>query len=82
MSYLTVEVEIDHGRIVPREPKKLPEKASGLLTILHAAPAQPSDNSLGRQTPRPFGLAKGQFVVPADFNAPLPEEVLRQFEGA
>ena len=31
---------------------------------------------------RPFGLARGQFVVPGDFNAPLPEEILRSFEGA
>lgn len=29
---------------------------------------------------RPFGLAKGQFVVPDDFDAPLPEEVLASFE--
>ena len=34
MSYVTVEVDIDHGRIVPREPDKLPEKGNGLLTIL------------------------------------------------
>jgi len=34
MSYITVEVEIDHGRIVPREPDKLPEKGNGLLTIV------------------------------------------------
>lgn len=34
MSYVTVEVEIDHGRIVPREPSQLPETGSGLLTIL------------------------------------------------
>ncbi len=34
MSYVTVEVEIDHGRIVPREPETLPEKGNGLLTIL------------------------------------------------
>jgi hypothetical protein len=34
MSYVTVEVQIEHGRIVAREPEKLPEKASGLLTIL------------------------------------------------
>ena len=33
MSYVTVEVEIDRGRIVPREPDKLPEKGNGLLTI-------------------------------------------------
>lgn len=30
---------------------------------------------------RPFGLASGDFVVPEDFNAPLPEEILREFEG-
>ena len=37
MSYLTVEVEIDHGHIVPREPSKLPEKGKGLLTVLEAS---------------------------------------------
>jgi hypothetical protein len=34
MSYLTLEVEIDHGKVTTKEPSKLPEKASGLLTIL------------------------------------------------
>lgn len=29
---------------------------------------------------RKVGSAKGEFVVPADFDAPLPEEVLREFE--
>jgi prevent-host-death family protein len=31
--------------------------------------------------PRPFGLAAGSFTGPADFDAPLPEELLRAFEG-
>jgi len=31
--------------------------------------------------PRPFGLASGEFVVPDDFDAPLPDEILREFEG-
>ena len=30
---------------------------------------------------RPIGLAEGQFVVPADFNDPLPDELLDAFEG-
>jgi antitoxin (DNA-binding transcriptional repressor) of toxin-antitoxin stability system len=30
--------------------------------------------------PRPFGLAAGTFVVPDDFDDPLPEEILRDFE--
>ncbi len=37
MSYLTWEVEIDHGRIPPADPEKLPENAKGLLTILRRA---------------------------------------------
>ncbi len=39
MSYVTVEVDIDHGQVVPREPGKLPEKGRGLLTILQPAQA-------------------------------------------
>ena len=30
---------------------------------------------------RPFGLARGEFTVPRDFNDPLPANVLRDFEG-
>jgi antitoxin (DNA-binding transcriptional repressor) of toxin-antitoxin stability system len=30
---------------------------------------------------RPYGLCAGEFTVPDDFDAPLPEEVLREFEG-
>ena len=72
MSYLTVEVEIDHGHILPKGTETLPEKASGLLTILAPTPST---------QPRPIGLAKGQFTVPDNFNAPLPEDVLQTFEG-
>jgi hypothetical protein len=72
MSYRTLEVEIDHGRVSPKGAEDLPEKASGLLTILHLPPLS---------QPRPIGLAKGQFTVPDDFNAPLPEDVLQAFEG-
>ncbi len=31
--------------------------------------------------PRPFGLAAGAFTVPADFDTPLPDNLLRDFEG-
>lgn len=30
---------------------------------------------------RPFGLCVGEFTVPDDFDAPLPEEILADFEG-
>jgi hypothetical protein len=29
---------------------------------------------------RPYGLGKGDFVVPNDFDVPLPEEILASFE--
>jgi antitoxin (DNA-binding transcriptional repressor) of toxin-antitoxin stability system len=31
--------------------------------------------------PRPFGLCKGEIEISDDFNDPLPEEILREFEG-
>ena len=30
---------------------------------------------------RPFALCAGEFTVPDDFNAPLPESILAEFEG-
>lgn len=30
---------------------------------------------------RPFGLCKGMFKLPNEFDAPLPEEILRDWEG-
>ncbi|MDX1997671.1 MAG: type II toxin-antitoxin system Phd/YefM family antitoxin [Thermoanaerobaculia bacterium] len=32
--------------------------------------------------PRQFGQDRGRFTVPEDFDAPLPEDVLRSFEGS
>lgn len=31
--------------------------------------------------PRPFGLCAGQFTVSADFDQPLPHDILDEFEG-
>jgi len=36
MSYRTVEVEVDHGRVLAKGAESLPEKASGLLTIFQS----------------------------------------------
>ncbi|MBM3133999.1 MAG: type II toxin-antitoxin system prevent-host-death family antitoxin [Chloroflexi bacterium] len=30
---------------------------------------------------RPFGLCAGEFIVPDDFDAPLPETILQEFEA-
>jgi len=38
--------------------------------------------ALGTKQLRPFGLCTGEFSVPQDFDAPLPEDILEAFEGA
>ena len=35
-----------------------------------------------RQEPRPFGLAQGEFVVPNNFDAPLADDIIDEFERA
>jgi antitoxin (DNA-binding transcriptional repressor) of toxin-antitoxin stability system len=32
------------------------------------------------ETLRPFGLCAGEFTVPDDFDAPLPEDIVKVFE--
>ena len=41
MSYITVQVDIDHGKVTAREPEKLPIKATGVLTVLSPEPSRP-----------------------------------------
>jgi prevent-host-death family protein len=31
--------------------------------------------------PRPYGLCAGEFRTPDDFNSPLPDDILKDFEG-
>ena len=35
---VTIEVQIDHGKVTPAEPHLLPEHGRGLLTVLAARP--------------------------------------------
>ena len=44
MSHITVEVDTERGRVVPREPDKLPEHGNGLLTILPSTNGQDGDS--------------------------------------
>jgi hypothetical protein len=46
MSYVTLEVEIDHGRVVTQGSDKLPDRAAALLTIL-----QPTTGMAGQLSP-------------------------------
>ncbi len=63
----------EEGRVELLEPLPLGDKRQALVTILDAVPTQEL---------RPFGLCKGEFRVPDDFDAPLPENMLDDFERA
>lgn len=49
----------------------------GGIAIAEVQPVPPATNQ-----PRPFGLASGEFTVPHDFDAPLPDEITSLFEDA
>lgn len=69
----TVRATIDEqGKVELLEPVQLSDKRQALLTILDAAPTQEL---------RPFGLCRCEFRVPDDFDAPLSEDVLKDFKG-
>ncbi len=57
---------------IPEEAKSS-EAVSVIVTIL--------DEETNAKDLRPFGLSKGDFVVPENFDAPLPEDVLADFEN-
>ncbi len=38
------------------------------------------NTDVGKQ-PRPFALCAGEFIVPEDFDAPLPDDILDAFKG-
>lgn len=53
-----------------------------LIVVRHQEPiAELRPATEQAQSPRPFGLCAGEFTVPTDFDAALPEEVLSGFEG-
>ena len=41
MAYVTMEAEIDHGRIIPAEPEKLPPTGKALLTVIESPAREP-----------------------------------------
>lgn len=45
------------------------------------AEIKPASQNTDAKPLRPAGLCAGEFTVPDDFDEPLPDEVLRGFEG-
>ena len=58
------------------------EAGESLVLVLDGRPVaelRPLPAATAPPAQRPYGLAAGQFVVPDDFDAPLPEDVLKEF---
>jgi Protein of unknown function (DUF2281) len=58
-------------------PQLSEELASEVLGFLRSVQSR----SVSTPTPRPHGLCAGEFTVPDDFDAPLPEDILSAFEN-
>ncbi len=60
-------------------------EAGETLLIVQAgkpvAEIKPVSQDLGTKQLRPVGLCAGEFTVPDDFDAPLPDDILNAFEG-
>lgn len=72
------------GREVARIEKKQKEATLGHDTHDVMSGAVPVDDYSWAivDGKRPSGLARGEFTVPEDFDAPLPDEILDAFEGS
>ena len=58
-------------------------EAGETVVIMRSGKAVAELKPIGETGPylRPFGLCAGQFVVPDNFDDPLPADVLASFEG-
>jgi hypothetical protein len=77
----TIEAVIDEqGSVQLLETVVLSSKHRALVTILEEDEFMPAESPATML--RPFGLCAGEFIVPANFNDPLPDAMLAEFEGA
>ena len=60
----------------------LVEKGETLVILRHSKEvAEVRSLEQAEKAPRPHGLCAGEFSVPDDFDAPLPEDIIAGFEG-
>jgi antitoxin (DNA-binding transcriptional repressor) of toxin-antitoxin stability system len=79
MTVVTLEeIQDDLGRFLERV-----QAGETLMVVRADEPlAEIRPVASGQSKPRPFGLCAGEFTVPDDFDAPLPEDVLASFGEA
>ncbi|KAB8316529.1 DUF2281 domain-containing protein [Tolypothrix campylonemoides VB511288] len=65
---------------IAQAPDFLVEEVLDFLLFAKARRSQPTLSQTQKEL-RPFALCAGEFTVPSDFNDPLPEDILSDFEG-
>ena len=63
-------------RLAEGETILLVEREKPVAEIRGVASRAPRDER------RPIGLAKGEFTIPPEFHEPLPEDLVKAFEGS
>lgn len=74
MSMVTIEVQIDHGKLTPVEPQLLPEHGRGLLTVLTGTPG-------GRAPAVSIGSEADGLPVIRTQGGVITAELVREIEG-
>ena len=73
----------DGGKVVaeirPSEPAATKPSAKPLQVTFQGKVIEEIQPPTDRTNLRPYGLAKGEFVVPDDFDDPLPDDILEDF---
>ena len=79
MTFVTLEeIQDDFGRFLERV-----QAGETLMVVREDEPlAEIRPVTSGQSKLRPFGLCAGEFTVPDDFDAPLPEDILTSFGEA
>ena len=75
-------ISVDDIRRDPNRFLELVESGEPLLVVRGEQPvAEVTPVARPETGLRPYGLAASEFTVPDDFDAPLPDDVLAEFEG-
>ena len=74
MSLVTIEVQIDHGKLTPVEPLLLPEHGRGLLTVLTGAPGD-------RASMLSIGIEADGLPVIRTHGGVITADLVREIEG-
>jgi len=76
-----VNVTVDEMQQDPLKYLRQVEAGETLVILKSDQPIAELRPIASSQPLRPFGLCAGDFTVPDDFDAPLPEDLINAFEG-